>query len=417
VRGPWLFIARLASAVVVAFALTLFAVGVRTTVTHLRVVCMQTCAAGQVTTAQLLSLHLLGVSLDAYATVVIAVTLLTSLLWFGAAAVVFWRRSDSLFLLLLAAQLVTQGAEYTTGELLGTAWQRPMALLTSLNSIMFCLFLTLFPTGRFAPRWMVWVVVPTCVALAVTALPLPSTPVILGALFPVVLLVLIAAQIYRYRVVSNGIQRQQTKWVILGIGISVLVEIGILVPPALIPGLSAPGALYPLLSTMIVNLALTLGPIAFVIAILRYRLYDIDILINRTLVYGTLTAILAAVYFGGVYGTQALLNALLPAQAAPQSPVIIVASTLLVAALFTPLRRRLQSTIDRRFYRRKYDAARTLAAFGTTLRSEVDLSDLKTHLTHVVDETMQPAHVSLWLRPVAPAERQMRPLSHTEPEG
>jgi hypothetical protein len=149
---------------------------------------------------------------------------------------------------------------------------------------------------------------------------------------------------------------------------------------------------------MIVNLALTLGPIAFVIAILRYRLYDIDILINRTLVYGSLTALLAVVYFGGVYGAQALLNTLLPAQAGRQSPVIIVASTLLIAALFTPLRRRLQSTVDRRFYRRKYDAARTLARFSMTLRSEVNLDGLRTQLVGVVDETMQPVHVSLWLR-------------------
>jgi len=120
------------------------------------------------------------------------------------------------------------------------------------------------------------------------------------------------------------------------------------------------------------------------------------VLINRTLVYGTLTAILALVYFGLVIGLESLVR-LFPGQGA-QSPVVIVASTLAIAALFQPLRRRLQRVIDRSFYRRKYDAARTLAAFSATLRNEVDLQQLHEHLLAVVEETMQPAHVSLWLR-------------------
>ncbi|MFI5275106.1 MAG: hypothetical protein ACHQ4H_18910, partial [Ktedonobacterales bacterium] len=337
------------SATLVAFALTLFVAGEMATFTQLRVVCMRTCAAEQVSASQLQTLLRLGVSLDAYAAFVSAVTLLIALVWFGSAAVVFWRRSDSLFLLLLATQLVTQGAEYGAGGLFSAAWQRPVILLTTLNSIMFCLFLALFPTGRFAPRWMVWVVMPVSVALAVAALPLPkaSADLINDVLFPMVLVVLIVAQVYRYRTVSNRIQRQQTKWVILGIGVSLLVELGISILEPLIPGLSAPGALFPLLSVLIVDLALVLGPIAFVIAILRYRLYDIDLLINRALVYGSLTALLAAVYFGCVIGAQALAQALTGIASLP--PVAIVASTLLIAALFTPLRRGIQRFIDRRF--------------------------------------------------------------------
>jgi hypothetical protein len=137
-------------------------------------------------------------------------------------------------------------------------------------------------------------------------------------------------------------------------------------------------------------------PIATGIAILRYRLYDIDILINRTLVYGSLTLMLALVYFGGVTVTQALFQALTSEEQLPQ--LLVVASTLLIAALFTPLRRRLQSFIDRRFYRRKYDARKTLEAFSSKLRDETDLDALSEDLTSVVRETMQPAHVSLWLR-------------------
>jgi hypothetical protein len=136
-------------------------------------------------------------------------------------------------------------------------------------------------------------------------------------------------------------------------------------------------------------------PIAVGVAILRYRLYDIDLLVNRTLVYGSLTALLGATYLGGVVLMQGAFRAL----TGQESQLAIVASTLLIAALFVPLRRRVQSFIDRRFYRRRYDAARTLQNFSTRLREKTDLDSLDSELLGVVRETVQPAHVSLWLRP------------------
>jgi len=139
------------------------------------------------------------------------------------------------------------------------------------------------------------------------------------------------------------------------------------------------------------------GPIAIGIAILRYRLYEIDALINRTLVYGSLTAMLVAVYFGGVAARQAILRTLTGQEQQPQ--LAIVVSTLVIAALFNPLRRRIQFLIDRRFYRSKYDATKTLESFSVKLRDETDLDTLSEDLAGVVRETMQPAHVSLWLRP------------------
>jgi hypothetical protein len=138
-------------------------------------------------------------------------------------------------------------------------------------------------------------------------------------------------------------------------------------------------------------------PFATGIAILRYRLYDIDRIINRTLVYGSLTLMLVLVYFGGVTATQALFTALTRQEEQPQ--LAIVVSTLVIAALFTPLRGRIQAFIDRRFYRRKYDARKTLEAFSTKLRDETNLDALSDDLVGVVRETMQPDHVSLWLRP------------------
>jgi hypothetical protein len=141
-------------------------------------------------------------------------------------------------------------------------------------------------------------------------------------------------------------------------------------------------------------LALLVLPVCTYIAILRYNLYDIDVVINRTLVYGPLTATLVLLYFGGIVVLQRFF-VLLTGQ---QSTLAVVASTLLIAALFTPLKRRIQGFIDRRFYRRKYDARKTLVAFSDQLRKETDLEALRGDLVGVVRETMQPAHVSLWLR-------------------
>ncbi|HEY6752916.1 MAG TPA: hypothetical protein VI027_16530 [Rubrobacteraceae bacterium] len=141
-------------------------------------------------------------------------------------------------------------------------------------------------------------------------------------------------------------------------------------------------------------------PLSIGVAIVHDRLWDIDIVINRTLVYGALTASLVLVYLGGVAATQAIFHALTGQEEQPQ--LAIVASTLVIAAMFTPLRRRIQSFIDRRFYRRKYDARKTLEAFSAELRDETDLDALSEDLLEAVRETMQPTHVSLWLRPDHP---------------
>jgi hypothetical protein len=160
-----------------------------------------------------------------------------------------------------------------------------------------------------------------------------------------------------------------------------------------IPPTGLQGALLQLFGSVALNIFILCIPISIAIAILRSRLWDIDVIINRALVYGSLTATLAALYFATIIGLQTLLGGFIG-----DSQVTIVASTLLIAALFQPLRRRIQALIDRRFYRRKYDAARTLDTFSATLRQEVDLADLSDQLLIVVQDTMQPSHASLWLR-------------------
>jgi hypothetical protein len=180
---------------------------------------------------------------------------------------------------------------------------------------------------------------------------------------------------------SRGIERQQMKWFVYAVA-----------PMLLIP---TDGFLPGIISIVALGVVLIGLPTAIGIAVLRYRLYEIDILINRTLVYGSLTATLAGVYVGGIIVLQGLLRAF----TGQESQLAIVASTLAVAVLFNPLKRRIQGFIDRRFYRRKYDTSRTLESFSAKLRDETDLEALNYELVGVVRETMQPAHVSLWLRP------------------
>ncbi len=184
----------------------------------------------------------------------------------------------------------------------------------------------------------------------------------------------------------RGIERQQLKWFTYGLVISILMLIIILI---LVFTTVSGGPGWPF------YLAVVCIPVSAGIAILRYRLYDIDVIINRTLVYGLLTATLLLVYLVLVFGGQYLLASLF----GPNNAVGLVVSTLIVAALFQPVRKRIQTLIDRRFYRRKYNAAQIVARFSASLRNEVDLATLSEHLVAVVEETMQPAHVSLWLRP------------------
>lgn len=187
---------------------------------------------------------------------------------------------------------------------------------------------------------------------------------------------------------SRGVQRQQLKW--------------LAVAATVIPLASAAGIIgYYLGFKVVAGIAATLSVfpvfLAAGYAVLRYRLYDIDVVINRTLVYGSLTATLALVYFGSVTGLQRLLAPVV----SQENQLAVVASTLAIAALFNPLRRRVQALVDRSFYRQKYDARKTLEAFSTRLRDETDLDTLRNDLTSLVRETMQPERVSLWLRPVA----------------
>jgi hypothetical protein len=192
------------------------------------------------------------------------------------------------------------------------------------------------------------------------------------------------------RVYARGVERQQTKWFTYAAAVAASGAILKFIISEPLDLMWLGGVAY-----AFVLIGLAGMPIAMGIAITRYRLYEIDLIINRTLVYGTLTAMLVALYFVGIVVLQRIFVTL----TGQQSTLAVVASTLLIAALFNPLRRRIQSFVDRRFYRSKYDARKTLEAFSTRLREETDLDSLNKELVGVVRETMQPAHVSLWLSP------------------
>jgi hypothetical protein len=218
-------------------------------------------------------------------------------------------------------------------------------------------------------------------------------------LIPLCVLVSAASLVIRYRRSGSEV-REQIKWLAFAasvVGVSYLSAVitGIFFVPELFTSQAPQNLVYALIPNLLL-MSYAGIPTAIGFAVLKYRLYDIDIIINRALVYGPLTVTLAAVYLGGVVGTQAAFRALTGQEQQPQLAVVV--STLAIAAMFNPLRRLIQSFIDRRFYRKKYDAARTLESFSHRLREEVDLGNLAGELVAVVEQTLQPTHVSLWLR-------------------
>jgi hypothetical protein len=335
----------------------------------------------------------------AYATYALAVILAASLVFFAVGGLIAWRKWNSPLGLFVSVVLVTFGATGISNTVLppvGTALFFVAVAIAVLQYPLLAIFLLTFPTGRFAPRWSALLIL---LWIGQFGLFIGGAPAVVTTLSVLVTSGLAGAiQLYRYRHVYTPEQRQQTKWVVFSfVVLSVLLQGGYALAPRLWPMLDTPGSWYRL--ARIAVLAASWMPISLCIgiAILRTGLYDIDVLIRRTLVYGTLTAVLGGIYAASVAGSQALAQALTGHHPVP--PIAVVASTLLIAGLFNPVRKRIQATIDRRFYRRRYDATKTVAAFSLALRDEVDLTALTEQLLAVVARTLEPAQASLWLAP------------------
>jgi hypothetical protein len=410
-HGLWLLVARVSWIIVALGTLALNLILLPQFMSALLTPCAPSihCFYLQITPYDQQIIRQTGLTRDFVATYEAVTGTASMLVFYAVATVIFLRRSSDRMALLCAYALVLFGGVVFNSALSETLAVQSTAgfwmfgVLYTLAESGFIVFLLVFPNGHFAPRWSRWLVPPIVAFWAYEFLSghiydqtfNPGT-----LMFFVMLLTPMAVQMYRYRRVSTLRERQQTKWVVFGsaialIGFVIFVAAGNLIMP--------PDALQSNIITVLVAqtgsaIFLLLVPISIAVAILRSRLYDIDVIINRALVYGSLTAILALLYVAGVLGVQAIVNAFAQRQSGEPSPVLIVVTTLAVAALFQPLRRRLQRVIDRRFYRRKYNAEQTLASFSATLRSETDLPQLTEQLVGVIAETMQPAHVSLWLR-------------------
>ncbi len=398
-HGRWLVVARLSVLVAALVTLALNVIALPDTYG----------ALFTLTQPQLVELRRLGLSPTLYVILLIVENTSVPLVDMGLALLLMWRRSDDRIALLCAFALVTFGGgvslfDFARGAIAPSLATNPaLRILTltlfAVGEASLVLFFYLFPSGRFVPRWTCWgALVVGAFYLAVIFSPslVSKDGGPTAFLVPFFLLSAAVAQVSRYRSASTPREREQTKWVVFGVAIAglflaVMIPVTVLVLPASVQNDPVLESLNP-----IFQVALVLIPIFIAIAILRSRLWDIDTIIHKTLVYGSLTALLAAVYAGLISGLESLAG-LVVGQAA-SNPLALVISTLAIAALFQPARRGIQNVIDRRFYRRKYTAEKTLAAFSALLRNEVELEQVRVHLLTVVSETMAPAHVSLWLR-------------------
>lgn len=413
-EGRWLALARAAWLLITAVGVVMFAIGAQLFFQQLATTCTGSdCLRQQLTPEAASTLAEIGLTLTEYAFLQIMPTVIFAIVSVGVGALIFWQRSHELMAFSSSLWLVTFGLTLFEEEVRATGaaypWLQPAALLLVWlgGVILLPLFFCIFPNGRFAPRWTKWAWLSASalfVGLGTVAELFPAFNAFYGAfagyLWASMVLGGVAVQIYRYRTLLTVSERQQTKWVVFAFLAAALVLITlVLVNPLFLDfRVRDVNAVGNILTNAVATLAFLMIPIGIGISILRHRLFDIDLIIRRTVQYSIVSAMLATVYFGSI----TLLQRSVTAVTGAQSPLAIVLSTLLVAALFNPLRRRIQTAVDRRFYRQKYDAQQILAQFAKAARDEVELDALQAELVRVVEETMQPDQISVWVKPVRP---------------
>jgi len=370
------------------------------------------------------SLYVLRMDASAYGSLAVILDFIFILAHHTIALVIYLRRKDDGMALLVSLALIANGAMIPLALAYSQLEANPVVLalvnlVIYLSLVSSILLLYAFPDGRFRPGWTRWMAI-LWAFLCLPAIFAPDLPISLPSWpTPLQVIVLLSvsgtgvfAQVYRYLKVSSPVQQQQAKWAVFGLTAASLGPFAYFLAFVILPTLgqqSVSNMLYQrmgssffsfsyitrLVDSAGFNLFALVFPLSFAIAILRYRLWDIDILINRALVYTALSGTLLTFYLGSVVLLEGILR---PIIGAGSNQLVTVISTLVIAASFAPLRRRVQNTIDRRFYRSRYNAARTIENFGVGLREEVDLSTLSERLVAVVEETMQPEFVNLWMR-------------------
>ncbi len=395
---PWLHLARVGWILLMTAAVALFLNSVVNTAR----LPLPSCAGGdcpvytQVTREDVALALEMGV--PTYLTLLLGGSILARLSLASVGLIIFWRRSDDWVAMIISGALVAVLLE--GGQGIDPALHILQAVVMGIGTALFLPIPFIFPNGRFQPRWLRWpvflITVPY-VLLVVFFLESPFYAAVTAVLTILWVLFSIYAMTIRYFRLATPVERQQIKWVLLGIAVVFVNALYYSIISALYP----PGQPSPQrIVAQLINAPLYVGlygffAFAMLVAMLRYRLWDIDLLIRRTLQYTLLSALLALVYFGGVVLLERILS---PLTGAANSPLATVITTLGIAALFHPLRHRVQEFIDRRFYRRKYNAAVALAQFAVTARDEVALERLASALTDVIRGTMQPETLFLWLK-------------------
>ncbi|OQZ00342.1 MAG: hypothetical protein B6D41_00145 [Chloroflexi bacterium UTCFX4] len=400
-HGRWLTLARAAWAIIAVFYIGAFLVSVPLKLTEIPD--FTTSTAEGVTQAEFLAgLAQLGISPTGYIAFQQWSNILVGLIYLVLAVFIFWRKSNDGMAILTSLVFIMFWGPFETLARFNPIWTTVGEIFALVTSITFIGWFFIFPDGHFVPRWMRWLYL-GLLATQVWRIFQPdiyqrSFPFLIPIIFGGILL----AQVYRYRHAGVA-QRQQIKWVVFGIcaGAASLLVFALYYfavlnsqpPLARAIGVNFWGNFLWMFFVLIL-------PISLTFAILRSRLFDIDIIIRKTVTYTLVVALLAAVYFGSVI----LLQQLFANITGQRSEVITVLSTLAIAALFVPLRNRIQDAIDKRFYRKKYDAQKVLQKFSETVRDETDLDKLTAELVKVVQETMQPKSVSVWLKKTGDGE-------------
>jgi signal transduction histidine kinase len=403
--GRSLILARATWIVVAALTLSFFAAGIPSEFAMFRTVCQPACTTGQLSPTGLQALRDFGLSLDFYAAYAVGLNVIFAVVYVAVAAVIFWRKPDDRMALFVSVALLTFGTATFPGTIntLATehsAWWWPVAFLNFLGAASFGLFLFLFPDGRFVPRWTRWV------ALVWIAWQLPkywfpswassdlnSWPGWLAAaVWLVALGTVLYAQVYRYRRVSNAVQRQQIKWVVLGISAAILAWIGINVTlAAFAPAPTSPGTLATLLiGYALIYAAMLLIPLSIGVAILRRNLWDVDFIINRTLVYGALTASVVLLYVLVVGGLGVLLQV-------RGNLIISLLATGLAAVLFQPLRNRLQRGVNHLMHGERDEPYTVLSRLGERLESTLSPDAVLPTVVQTVKEALKLPYVAIEL--------------------
>jgi signal transduction histidine kinase len=396
VPGRWLVLARGSWITLVVLTLTIFGASLPVYRAQLHTPCAgSTCGFQQLTPEQVGALTGMGLSLSVYVAFTVALALASVVVCLVVSTLIVWRRSDDRMALLVALTLVTFGPIFATRSVSASPspWQVPNECLTFLALGLLVLVFLLFPSGQFVPHWMRWTSVVLLAGLVSVVFVAPLMPNTLVELLTYLMAIgelatVVLVQLYRYRRVSSPLERQQTKWVVFGIAVPVTVDVLVTVPYLIFP---EPGSLYPLASATVQTCLPLCLPLSFGVAMLRSRLWDIDVLINRTLVYGTLTAIVVGVYVLVVSILGTLLHTF------GDFPIALLA-TGLIAVLFQPLRARLQRMINRLMYGERDDPYAVLSRLGSRLEATLAPEAILPTIVETVAQALKLPYTALALK-------------------